>query len=178
MHTHIYVHAQPIAFGVSFDFNLQSQSPWSLFNETWQKRPRKLEHRLRFEIEEMTLQIQQAVHPNMCAKTWAVFICTYIYVYQSIHACVYRCIHICTWIYVYTCCNMYRCKYTCVRIYTYTYIYILHTTVCIVLSNVCCSVLQCVAVCCSVLQCVAVCCSVLQCVAVYIHIAYYVFALY
>jgi len=30
------------------------------------------------------------------------------------------------------------------------------------LSIVCCSVLQCVAVCCSVLQCVAVCCSVLQ----------------
>ena len=30
-----------------------------------------------------------------------------------------------------------------------------------------CSVLQCVAVCCSVLQCVAVCCSVLQCVAVW-----------
>jgi len=33
-------------------------------------------------------------------------------------------------------------------------------------SQVCCSVLQCVAVCFSVLQCVAVCCSVLQCVAV------------
>jgi len=31
--------------------------------------------------------------------------------------------------------------------------------------EVCCSVLQCVAVCCSVLQCSAVCCSVLQCVA-------------
>jgi len=31
--------------------------------------------------------------------------------------------------------------------------------------QVCCIVLQCVAVCCSVLQCVAVCCSVLQCVA-------------
>jgi len=30
----------------------------------------------------------------------------------------------------------------------------------VVLMNVCCSVLQCVAVCCSVLQCVAVCCSV------------------
>ena len=29
--------------------------------------------------------------------------------------------------------------------------------------EVCCSVLQCVAVCCSVLQCVAVCCSVLSC---------------
>ena len=32
--------------------------------------------------------------------------------------------------------------------------------------QVCCSVLQCVAVCCSVLQCVAVCCSMLQCVVV------------
>jgi len=32
------------------------------------------------------------------------------------------------------------------------------------MSHMCCSVLQCVAVCCSVLQCVAVCCSVLQCV--------------
>jgi len=32
--------------------------------------------------------------------------------------------------------------------------------------NLCCSVLQCVAVCCSVLQCAAVCCSALQCVAV------------
>ena len=32
--------------------------------------------------------------------------------------------------------------------------------------QVCCSVLQCVAVCCSVLQCFAVCCSVLQCDAV------------
>jgi len=32
--------------------------------------------------------------------------------------------------------------------------------------NVCCNVLQCIAVCCSVMQCDAVCCSVLQCVAV------------
>ena len=34
--------------------------------------------------------------------------------------------------------------------------------------NVCCSVLQWVAVCCSVLQCVAVCCSVLRCAAVHV----------
>ena len=34
----------------------------------------------------------------------------------------------------------------------------------VIVGEVCCSVLQCVAVCCSVLQCVAVCCSVLQCV--------------
>jgi len=32
--------------------------------------------------------------------------------------------------------------------------------------NMCCRVLQCVAVCCGMLQCVAACCSVLQCVAV------------
>jgi len=44
-------HVQPIAFGVSCNLNLQSQSPWSLFNGTWQKRPRELDHQLRFEIE-------------------------------------------------------------------------------------------------------------------------------
>jgi len=47
-----------IAFGVSFNLNLQSQSPFSLFNGTWQKRPSELDYRLRFEIEEMTLQMQ------------------------------------------------------------------------------------------------------------------------
>ena len=46
---------QPIAFGVSFNLNLQSQSPWSLLNGTWQKRPRELDYRLRFEIQDMTL---------------------------------------------------------------------------------------------------------------------------
>jgi len=35
--------------GVSFTLNLQFQSHWSLFNGTWQKRPRALDHRLRFE---------------------------------------------------------------------------------------------------------------------------------
>ena len=49
---------QPIAFGVAFTINLQSQSHWSLFNRTWQKRPRELDYRLRFEIEEMVLQMQ------------------------------------------------------------------------------------------------------------------------
>jgi len=37
---------------VSFNLNLKSQSPRSLFNGTWQKRPRELDYRLRFEIEE------------------------------------------------------------------------------------------------------------------------------
>ena len=54
----VYAYIQPIAFGVSFNPNLQSQSPWSLFNGTWPKRPREVEHRMRFEIEEMILQIQ------------------------------------------------------------------------------------------------------------------------
>ena len=49
---------QAIAFGVSFNLILQSQSYWSLFNGTWQKRPGELDYRLRSEIEEMTLQMQ------------------------------------------------------------------------------------------------------------------------
>jgi len=43
---------------VSFNLIHKSQSHWSLFSGTWQKRPGKLG----FEIAEMTLQIQQAVH--------------------------------------------------------------------------------------------------------------------
>jgi len=49
---------QRVAFGVSLNLNLQSQSHWSLFYETWQKRPRVLDHRLRFETGETTLQMQ------------------------------------------------------------------------------------------------------------------------
>jgi len=49
---------QSIAFGVSFNLNLQSQSHWLLFNGTWQKRPRELDQQLRFETEEMTFQVQ------------------------------------------------------------------------------------------------------------------------
>ena len=49
---------QPIAFGVSFNLNLQSQSCWSLFDGTWRKRLRELEHGLSFEKEATTLQMQ------------------------------------------------------------------------------------------------------------------------
>jgi len=31
----ICVYVQPIAFGVSFNLNLHSESPWSLSNGTW-----------------------------------------------------------------------------------------------------------------------------------------------
>ena len=57
-----HLHVQPIAFGVSFNLNLQSQSNWSLLNGTWQKRPRELDSRLGFEIEEMTLQMHSVVY--------------------------------------------------------------------------------------------------------------------
>ena len=54
---HVYdIVVQPVASGVSIHLNLQYQSPWSFFNGTWQKRPGELDHRLRFENHEMTLQ--------------------------------------------------------------------------------------------------------------------------
>jgi len=49
---------QPMACGVSFNLNLQSQSPWSLFNGLWYKRPRELDYGLRFGNGEITLQMQ------------------------------------------------------------------------------------------------------------------------
>ena len=51
-------HVEPIACEVSFDDNLQSQSAWSLFNGTWPKRLGELDHRLRIEEEETTLEMQ------------------------------------------------------------------------------------------------------------------------
>ena len=78
---------QPIAFGVSFNLNLQSQSSWSLFNGTWEKRPRALEYRLRFENEEMALQMQYAGY-----YMYTILICT-LYVYYifawSVCICIY-----------------------------------------------------------------------------------------
>jgi len=55
------VDLQPIALGVSFNLNLQSQSDWSLFHGTWQKRPREIFHRMLLETEVLTLQMQWAV---------------------------------------------------------------------------------------------------------------------
>jgi len=52
---------QPVAFGVSFNLNLQSQSHWSLFNGRCQKRPRGLDLRLGFEIEETALSMQYVI---------------------------------------------------------------------------------------------------------------------
>jgi len=44
---------QPIAFGVSFNLILQSQSNWSLFNGTWQKRRKEIDNQLSFEKIQM-----------------------------------------------------------------------------------------------------------------------------
>jgi len=38
--------------------NLHSQSPWFLIHGLWSTRPGELDHRLKFENEEMTLQMQ------------------------------------------------------------------------------------------------------------------------
>jgi len=38
------------------------KSHWSLLNGTWQKRPRKQENRLGFEIEQMKLQMYSLLH--------------------------------------------------------------------------------------------------------------------
>jgi len=46
---------QPIAFGVSFNLNLQSQSRGSVCHGTCQKRPRELDYRLKRETTERTL---------------------------------------------------------------------------------------------------------------------------
>ena len=65
-----YVNVQPSAnfgvtlnfnlahFEVSFNLNLLSQSRWSLFDGTWQKRPRELDYRMSFGKEEITLKMQ------------------------------------------------------------------------------------------------------------------------
>jgi len=54
---------QPVAFAVSFNLNLKSQSIWSLFNGTMRRRRRELDNRLSFEIGEMT-------HPNLIGCIW------------------------------------------------------------------------------------------------------------
>ena len=56
---------QPIASTVSFGLNLQSESHWSLFSRARQKRPRERDQRLRFQTEEMSLQMQWAVLKNL-----------------------------------------------------------------------------------------------------------------
>jgi len=79
LYRHVYLGlfvVQPIVFGVVFGVYLVCQRIWIskldlvglfstehgkrdlLFNRTWQKRPIKLDHRLRFEIEVMTLHMQ------------------------------------------------------------------------------------------------------------------------
>ena len=44
------------------NLNLQFQSHWSLFSGMWQKKPRELDYRLRFETEQMLLHVQYGVH--------------------------------------------------------------------------------------------------------------------
>jgi len=52
LYQHAVENAQPVAFGVSFNRSLHSQSCWSLFNGTWQTGTRM---KLSFENEKVTL---------------------------------------------------------------------------------------------------------------------------
>jgi len=56
---------EPIAFGESFNLNFQSQSGWSLFNGTWQKRPRELDHRMLFEKQVQHIALEVSFHINV-----------------------------------------------------------------------------------------------------------------
>jgi len=82
---------QPIAFRVSFNLNLQSRSLWSLFNGTWSKRRKDPDHWVRFENEEMTLQMQYAAHRriHIACVVIADLICDYntrdVYVCSVLH---------------------------------------------------------------------------------------------
>ena len=58
MYIHVHMYIEPTAFGVSFNLNLQFQCHRSLVNEMRQKRLRELDHRMKLETEEMTLQTQ------------------------------------------------------------------------------------------------------------------------
>ena len=49
---------QPPVFEESFNLIIEFQFQWSHFNGTWQKRHRDPDNRWRFEIREMTLQMQ------------------------------------------------------------------------------------------------------------------------
>ena len=86
--------------------NLQSQSRWDLFNGTWQNRHVELDYRLRVEIEEMTIQRQQAVRIQACMRDRA-----------GNNGTIDTCVDICTLRYVY----LYLCT-DVVSIYLDTYI--------------------------------------------------------
>ena len=54
-------YVQRVACGMAFIPILQPQSKWTLFNRTWQTRPKELENRLSFKIGEISLQMQYAI---------------------------------------------------------------------------------------------------------------------
>jgi len=75
-HTATHVYIQPIAFRVSLNLKFQSQAHWSLFHGTWQKRPRHLDHQLRFENEEILQPFAFVVSFNLILTSqsnWSLF---------------------------------------------------------------------------------------------------------
>ena len=116
------------------------------------------------------------------------YICVYIHFYIYVHLYpflsiyIYICVlhtHLATRVkvaaYVAVCCSVLQCvtvrcnvlQRVAVPLETCQGAYSICLYSLRLLTQLCCSVVQCGAVCCSALQCVAVCFSVLQCVAVY-----------
>jgi len=97
VHVHVYM-LHPNVFWVSFSPNLKSQSRGSVFDETWQKRPRERDQRLRFENEEMTLQTQQAVlsmYTKLCSVAMSVLhTCIYLSICIHMNMCIYSYVYI------------------------------------------------------------------------------------
>jgi len=59
----------------------------TLFNGTWQKRTRELDHRLRFEVEEMSLQMQWAVQVSYHTCVWVMSHICFSHVIHLIESC-------------------------------------------------------------------------------------------
>jgi len=78
---------QPIAFGVSCNPNRQSQSPWSLFNGTWKKRPRELDQRLRLRKRKWHTKCNRLymnTDSSYTTPSW-IYACTFsMYVYATL----------------------------------------------------------------------------------------------
>jgi len=83
---------QPIAFGVSSNNNLQSQSPWSLFNGTYLKR----------RMKKCPSKCISHVQNDFCISLPDT-VCKYVYVHVCVHVCMCACMHVC----------MYACVHVC-----------------------------------------------------------------
>ena len=112
---------RPNAFGVSFNLHLHSQSHWSLFHGTWQKRPRQIDHRMTSGKELTTLLMQQAVHVLYIHMRIHTLCANDVYIYIHFHMPCRQMIHV--YLYIFMCIQIHFHTYTHTFSYVYTYIF-------------------------------------------------------